>query len=123
MKCSTHNVEANGVCAYCGRAVCSQCSSLETGQRTACSLACSAALGKEEAVVELILKKNVQGARATAMFCYLLGLIFLISGLVMGIQTRQLVMFLFLGLSGMGMMIGGIFYGRIAKKQPIPPAT
>src|SRR5258708_3763969 len=123
MKCSTHDIEANGVCAYCGRAVCARCGSPTKGQRIACSPACAVALAKAEAVVELILNKNVQGARAGAILCYVLGAIFLASAVVSGIFMPVAFLILFLGASGIGMTVGGIIYGRVAKKQAVPPTA
>ncbi|PYK08655.1 MAG: hypothetical protein DME61_09015, partial [Verrucomicrobia bacterium] len=82
MKCATHNQDATAVCAYCGRALCSSCDRVPSSQRTACSSTCAEALSKGERAVELILSKNVQGARVTAFVLYALGMIFLVVGIM-----------------------------------------
>src|SRR5512143_250162 len=81
MKCVTHDSEANAVCAYCGKALCSECSRDSSSRRAACSATCAAALRKADAAVELIIQKSVQGARATAFCCYLCGGLFVATGI------------------------------------------
>ncbi|HTV61952.1 MAG TPA: hypothetical protein VMH30_05220 [Verrucomicrobiae bacterium] len=70
MKCSVHNSEAIGICAYCERAMCGQCDKL-SGPRMACSESCASALAYADKAMELILKKSVQNARASAFYSYL----------------------------------------------------
>ena len=124
MKCSAHNAEANAVCAYCGRALCLDCVRPPSGQRTACSEICATSLTKADAAVELIISKSVQTARAGALTCYLLGGVFIGCGVMAGFMVPfPAFLIAFLGISGVGMLIGGVLYGRVAKKQTVPPAT
>ena len=119
MKCTTHNAEAIGVCAYCGRALCPECSKPHTNQRMACSTACAAALTKAAAADELIVSKSLSTARASALACYLLGTIFLVcAGIAHLMMPYGPFLVVFLVISGIGMIIGGVIYGRVSKKQP-----
>ena len=117
MKCKTHNAEANAVCVYCGRALCPDCARPTNSARTACSETCATALAKADAAVELIINKSVQSARAGALTCYLLGGIFIACGVLAVFMMPSPFLIAFLGISGVGMLIGGLFYGRAAKKQ------
>ena|SRR5437879_3233625 len=115
MKCATHNQDATAVCAYCGRALCSSCDQVPSSQRTACSSTCAEALSKGERAVELILSKNVQGARVTAFVLYALGMIFLVVG-IMGylLEPRMLMPNAMAGACGIALIISGFAYHRIA---------
>jgi hypothetical protein len=70
MKCLTHNFEAVGICAYCGRAVCNECSKSSL-PRLVCSDNCAAALARDDQAMQLILKKSLQSARASAFYSFL----------------------------------------------------
>jgi hypothetical protein len=66
MKCATHQTEAVAVCARCGRALCADCGKPSATQRMVCSDNCAAALTRAGQVMELILQKSLQSARASA---------------------------------------------------------
>jgi hypothetical protein len=70
MKCLTHNSEAIGICAYCGRALCNECSK-PSASRLVCSDNCAAALARDDKAMQLILQKSVQSARASAFYSFL----------------------------------------------------
>jgi len=72
MKCETHSSEATAVCTYCGRALCPQCERASSSPRIACSEACADALAKADRAIKLVLTKNIQGARITAYYGYIL---------------------------------------------------
>ena len=77
MRCIAHNQEATGICPYCGRALCASCERLPSSGRTACSATCAEALVQSERATQLILSKNVQGARVAAYFMYASGVAFI----------------------------------------------
>lgn len=70
MKCLTHNSEAIGICAYCGRALCADCSKT-SAPRLVCSDVCAAALARDDKAMQLILQKSVQSAHASAFYSFL----------------------------------------------------
>ena len=73
--------------------------------------------------MELIISKSVQSARAGALTCYLLGGVFIGCGVLAAFMVPSPFLIAFLGISGVGMLIGGVFYGRVAKKETVPPAA
>jgi len=73
MKCAAHQGEAVGVCAWCGRAVCAVCGKPSESRRLVCSDDCSSALARESRAMDLILRKSVQSARASAFYSFLCG--------------------------------------------------
>jgi hypothetical protein len=73
MKCATHQVEAVGVCAWCGRAVCGDCGKSSASRRLVCSDDCAAALTRDARAMDLILRKSRQSARASAFYSFLCG--------------------------------------------------
>ncbi|HEU6448151.1 MAG TPA: hypothetical protein VFV23_06930 [Verrucomicrobiae bacterium] len=117
MKCATHNSEAIGVCAHCGRAVCPDCTKSSAKQLT-CSTDCAEALARNEKAMELILQKSLQNANASAFYSYLC------SGLSAAgaigahfyLQSQFLIWFC-AGCSAV-FFVSGIRYGRIAQQNP-----
>ncbi|HXC36674.1 MAG TPA: hypothetical protein VNV43_12415 [Candidatus Acidoferrales bacterium] len=73
MKCAAHQTEAVGVCAWCGRAVCTACGSSSTSRRLVCSDDCATALAQEARAMDLILRKSRQTASASAIYSFLCG--------------------------------------------------
>src|SRR6476620_2449806 len=82
MICAQHKIQAVGVCAWCGRGVCADCSSVTATPRIVCSEVCQTALRKHERAIESILRKSVQSLRASAFYCFLCGVISLAAGIV-----------------------------------------
>src|SRR5476651_231009 len=117
MKCLTHNSEATGICAYCGRAVCPDCASPNATQRIVCSDNCAAALTRMDKALELILQKSFQSARASAFYSYLCG--GLSAAGAVGAYYYLPVPFLVWFTAGCSIVFiaSGIWYGSIAKKQ------
>src|ERR1041384_8269727 len=75
MKCATHQAEATSGEAYCGRALCPECSKVPPSRRMVCSSECGASLSRTEKAIQLILQKREQSARASAFYCYLCGML------------------------------------------------
>lgn len=71
MKCAAHQGEAVGVCAWCGRAVCAACGKSSASRRMVCSDDCAAALDREARAMDLILRKSLQSASASAFYSFL----------------------------------------------------
>ena len=117
MRCPTHNAEATAVCAYCGRALCLECTKPSPGQRMTCSEACGTALSRADRAVQLILQKSEQSARASAFYCYLCGI--LSAGAAVGAVFWLPSPFLifFTGACAAALLLSGFWYGRVAKKQ------
>lgn len=118
MKCTTHNSEATAVCPYCGKALCPSCSRSESGQRTACSDACAAALAKADKAADLVVRKSVQVAKASAIACYLCGVLFVLFGIGarVAFPNRDIFLPLFLAGLGVALIICGVWYGKAAKQ-------
>ena len=119
MRCLKHSQEAVAVCAYCGRALCVDCVPDADTRRMTCSTDCADALARTERGIEAILEKSVQNARATAMYCYVLGL--LSAGTAVGawFVLPSPILIWFTGASAVGLILSGFWYGRIAKKSKL----
>ena len=75
MKCVAHQNDAVGICAYCGRALCSACTKTSATARMTCSDNCAAALTRNDAALQMLVEKNLQGARVNAVFYLLCGVL------------------------------------------------
>jgi hypothetical protein len=117
MKCAAHQVEALAVCAYCGRALCSDCARLSITERMVCSEKCDAALARTDAALHAILQKSLQSARASAFYSYLCGGLS-VAGAV-GAWFFLPVPFLIWFTAGCSLVFtaSGIWYSRISQKQ------
>ena len=73
MKCPTHQTDAIAVCAYCGRALCSNCATPAAGACMTCSENCAASLTRNEQALLTLLQKHVQSTRVNAIFYLLCG--------------------------------------------------
>jgi hypothetical protein len=120
MKCATHHSEAVAVCAWCGRALCADCAKPSPTQRMVCSDNCAAALTRADRAMELILQKSLQSAQASAFYSYLCGG-FSAAGAV-GAYFYLPAPFLIWFCAGCSLVFiaSGIWYGRIARKNPEP---
>jgi hypothetical protein len=120
MKCATHQAEAVAVCAYCGRALCNDCSRPSATQRMVCSETCADAVTRADQAMGLILQKSRQSARASAFYAYLCG------GLsatgAVGAHFYLPVPFLVYFTAGCSAVFiaSGIWYGRIAGEKDSP---
>jgi hypothetical protein len=117
MKCLPHQAEAVAVCAYCGRALCTDCAKLSVTQRMVCSTDCDAALTKNDKAMQMILLKSFQNARASAFYSFLCG--GLSAAGAVGAYFYLPVPFLVWFTAGCSLVFitSGIWYGRMARKQ------
>ena len=117
VKCAEHQVEAIGICAYCGRAVCARCTRPSEMTRLVCSADCAAALYRNDQALLLLLQKSVQNARASAFYCYLCGALSLGAAVAAHFILPLPFLVYFAAASGIVFVVSGIWYGWTAKKQ------
>jgi hypothetical protein len=117
MKCVTHNSEAIGICAYCGRALCADCAKPSATQRMVCSDDCSTALARGDAAMQLILQKSLQSARASALYSYLCGGLSAIAAVGAHYYLPSPFLIWFTAGCSAVFIASGIWYGRIARKK------
>ncbi|MGO8766687.1 MAG: hypothetical protein ACLQSR_16315 [Limisphaerales bacterium] len=116
MKCPLHNAEAIGICAYCGRGLCGQCSR-PSDPRLTCSEACAAALNHNDQAVELILKKSVQNANASSLYSYLCAGVSAAGAFGAWYCSLPTFIVWFTGGCSVVLAFAGYWYGRGARKQ------
>lgn len=118
MKCYTHNqAEAVAICVHCGRAVCGACATPSPSGRLVCSPACSSASKQTEEFVAATRNKSVRNARTNAYFCYSLGAIFIIGGVAFHLDIHAWPFTLFISAAGIGFVITGVGYMRVAQRN------
>jgi hypothetical protein len=117
MKCSKHSAEAVAVCAYCGRALCSDCIQSQTALRLVCSNDCSTALTRADQAMQMILQRTAQGARASAFYCYVSAGLSAAAAIVAWFMLPSPFLILFTSGCALVLLISGLWYGRAAQKQ------
>ena len=120
MKCAKHQTEAVGFCAYCGRAVCTECIHPGDAPRMICSENCAAALARADQAMAVILQKSLQSMRASAVYSFLCGA--LSAAGAVGAYFYLPVPFLIWFCAGCSLvfMASGFWYGWAAKKKTCP---
>jgi len=116
MKCSTHHSEAVGVCAYCGRALCADCTKSST-PRLVCSDTCATALARDDKAMQLILQKSVQSARASAFYSFLCGGLSAAGAIGAKLYLPEPFLIWFTAGCAAVFVASGIWFASIAKKQ------
>jgi hypothetical protein len=118
MKCFTHNAtEAVAVCAYCGRALCPECTRSSNASRLACSSKCADALWRGERALELILEQSVRSAQASAFYCYLCAALSAGAAIVAWFMLPSPFLILFTAGCAVVLLLSGVWYGRAAHKS------
>jgi predicted nucleic acid-binding Zn ribbon protein len=117
MKCTTHQIEAVAICAYCGRAACADCIKPSPTNRVVCSENCSAALERGDKAMEMILQKSFQTARASAFYSFLCGGLSAAGAIGAHFYLPSPFLIWFCGGCSVVCIASGIWYGRIAKQQ------
>jgi hypothetical protein len=117
MKCAKHDSEAIGVCTFCGRGLCAECVTENSGPRLVCSTTCAETLLRNDKAIQSILSKSVQTARASAVYCYLCSALSF-GGAIAAYYTAP-VPFLIWFAAGCGavLLTAGIWYSRVARQQ------
>jgi hypothetical protein len=121
MKCFKHTTEAMAVCAYCGRALCSDCIISPLAPRMVCSPECNSALARDDRAMQMILEKSVQTLKASAFYCYLCGSLSVAAAIVAWYMLPLPFLILFAAGSGAVLIASGLWYTRIARKQTLEP--
>ena len=121
MQCSSHNnVNATGVCAYCGRGLCSECARLSSTGQLACSENC------ETKLVAAARSLNATGANTlrlkvvTSYAYFLLGAISVAFALFALTLEGYWLLALWAGPLGIAMILAGFWYKRGVASQGSP---
>ena len=120
MKCFKHNAaDAVAVCAYCRKAICLDCIPSLASARMVCSNDCASALAREGKVIQLLLDKSTQSARASAFYCYLTGGLSAAAAVAAWFMLPSPFLIYFTsGCAGV-LIAAGFWYGRVAKQQEL----
>jgi len=117
VKCSKHSAEAVAICAYCGRALCSDGIQSPTAPRMVCSNDCAVALMRADRAMQMILQRSAQSARASAFYCYVSGGHSTAAAVVAWFMLPSPFLILFTGACAVVLIASGIWHGRGAKRQ------
>jgi len=118
MKCFKHNTkDAVAVCAYCGRAICPDCVSSPTAVRIVCSTVCEKALFREGRVIQSLVDKSAQSAKASAFYCYLTAGLSAAAAVAAWFMLPSPFLIYFTGACALVLFVAGFWYGRVARKQ------
>src|SRR5215510_73061 len=120
MKCFEHLAsDAVAVCAHCGRALCSTCISSRTEPRITCSPDCGKALAREAALLESLLDKSSQSARASAFYCYLTGGLSAGAAVAAWFMLPSPFLIYFTSACALALFAAGFWHARVARRQKI----
>lgn len=119
MKCPRHEVEAIGVCAWCGRALCPQCAGASAVSRLACAEGCAAALARQERALESLVEKSVQTARANSVNYYLCGVLSAGATVAAWFWLPSPLLMWFTGATAVALIFSGVWLGRVARKMKL----
>jgi hypothetical protein len=118
MKCLRHDLEAVGVCAYCGRALCRECAKNVSGTaRLACEGTCAAALARHEHALESLVEKSLQSARANSVYYYVCGVLCVGATIASGYWLPIPFLMWFLGGTAVALIISGYWFGRVGRNM------
>jgi hypothetical protein len=117
MKCLSHTtVDAVGICAYCGRALCFDCLSKPATKPLTCSPECAEAVARNEKALERILHQTLRSAQASAFYCYICAALSAGAAIVAWFMLPSPFLILFTGACAVVLLLSGIWYGRVARK-------
>jgi hypothetical protein len=117
MKCFNHNnVDAVGICASCGKALCSSC--LVAGSpECACSTECADFSLERRRQFALMSRRHRTSQLASEIACYSLGIIFVVVGLLLGVSLTWF-MTAWAVPPGIALIVMGFFYRRSRRLDP-----
>jgi hypothetical protein len=120
MKCFKHgSSEVVAVCAYCGRALCSECIDHKEAARMVCSSNCAGALLRSEQALETVLQQSERSAQASAFYCYLCAGLSGSAAVVAWFMLPSPFLILFTAGCAIVLLVSGIWYGRAARKRAV----
>ncbi|MGO8699705.1 MAG: hypothetical protein ACLQVY_18550 [Limisphaerales bacterium] len=119
MRCLRHDLEAVGVCAWCGRALCRQCADVAAASRLSCAEGCASALARQERAAELLMEKSVQTARANSVNYYLCGILSAGATVAAWFWLPSPLLMWFTGASAAALIFSGAWLGRVARKMKL----
>jgi hypothetical protein len=117
MKCISHNSEAVAICAYCGRALCSDCIHTPEAARMVCSQRCADALAEGEKTMLMMLQHGRQNAKASAFYCYLCAGLSAVAAIAAWFMLPSPFLILFTGGCALVLAASGVWYSRIARQH------
>ena len=128
MKCISHNSEAVAICAYCGRALCSECVHSPEAVRIVCSQRCADALAESEKGMLMMLQHGRQNAKASAFYCYLCAGLSAVAAIAAWFMLPSPFLIFFTGGCALVLTASGVWYSRIAclhstSKAPSTPSV
>jgi hypothetical protein len=115
MKCFKHSVEAVGVCAYCGRGICRECTIDSDTGRLLCSNGCGETLSRNDKAIQSILQKSLQTAKASALYCYLTAALSFGGAVAAYYTLPSPFLIWFAGGCGLVLLLAGLWYSRVAR--------
>jgi len=119
MKCLRHDAEAVGVCAWCGRALCRNCTDVTVEGRLSCAQGWAAALTRQERAAEMLMEKSVQTARANSVNYYLCGILSAGATVAAWFWLPSPLLMWFTGASAAALLFSGAWLGRVARKMKL----
>ena len=118
MKCYNHkDTEAVAVCVHCGMALCSTCATRSQSGRLVCSPACSAASKQLEDFIASTRNKTTRGARVSSYFCFGLGAVLAFTAVASYFDIHSWPLTIYMGASGIGFILGGVGFNRVANRN------
>lgn len=116
MKCFKHSAtDAIAFCVHCGRAVCRECIP-NPAARVVCSQECAAGLARESELLQLLLAKSAQSAKASAFYCYLTSGLSAAAAVAAWFMLPSPFLIYFTGACSAVLCAAGFWYGRVARK-------
>lgn len=117
MKCFKHSSEAVGVCAYCGRAMCGECVTMPKAPRLTCSDECLVALARSDKIMQALVEKSAQSARASAFYCYLTAALSAAAAIGAWFLLPSPFLIMFTGGCAVVLFASGFWYSMTAGKK------
>ncbi len=120
MICHSHyDRQAIAVCANCGVGLCATCTQKTDRGKITCSLECANSANALDDAIALISTRSQRTSKATAWFCWLLGIIFAVLGVLSLFGEDKFFAGYLLTTSGVFIFVGA-WFGRIANKTSNP---
>ena len=117
MRCFKHHTsDAVAVCAYCGRALCPDCAATPAAGRIVCSVECGSNLAREGKLLQALVEKSAQSARASAWYCYLTAGLSAAAAVAAWFMLPSPFLIYFAGGCAVALAAAGFWYGRVAGR-------